>query len=112
MIGAILSLHYVGKKNWIQSIVFWITYIIAGAIITAIIPATGVLSLILAALIFMSIAHYWYKFNWQISFKLFAIAFFIDIILTLVLVAILFGLIGLEWTELFPTTQFVNSYVI
>ena len=85
MIGALLSVKYAGKKSWSQSLVFWIVYLIAATIATYLIP----LGIIVAAAVFLLLAHYWYKFTPFDSLKLFAIAFIIDVILVFILFMVL-----------------------
>jgi hypothetical protein len=108
MIGAILSMKYVGKKPWIASIIFWVGYIIAavaGAIFTtANIP---VLSLIISVGVFLALAHYWYKFSWEMSFKLFVVAFIIDLILVAIIAAIL-----LAFAVTIPGMNFIPQFSI
>jgi len=133
MIGTILSMKFVGKKGWKDSIVFWLVYLVLSTVILGVIsglvvgnvysniadfpddwetktPAEqqqwiennlgslgslgilGVLSIIISVSIFLIMAHYWYKFNWWDSIKIFAIAYIFDIIIVLVLGFLFFGI--------------------
>ena len=105
MIGAIISLRYVGKKPWIASIIFWVGYIIAAAVAGAIVAFANipVLSLVISVGVFLALAHYWYKFSWEMSFKLFVVAFIIDLILMAVIIAVIITAIGLTLPEIFES---------
>lgn len=115
MIGTILSLKYFGRKTWTQSIIFWVVYLIAGAIVSSILA--GITSgavvggLVVSAAVFILLAHKWYKFPWMESLKLFAIAFVLDIVIVIILVAILFAAIGFTMPDWIPVSNFVNTLI-
>jgi len=91
MIGTLISMKYIGKKSWSQSLVFWLVYIVATAILSSIVN----LGIILGAVVFILLAKYWYKMDWFLGIKTFAVAFVIDIIIAVVLVGILLVAFGL-----------------
>ena len=107
MIGALLSIKYLGKKSWSQSLIFWIVYLVATIIATSIIS----LGIIISAAVFILLAHYWYKFTPFDSLKLFAIAFIIDIILLFILFMVLAstGILDQYFENLFPE-QILNLF--
>lgn len=111
MIGAILSMKYVGKKAWIPSIIFWLVYFIAmaivGAVLTAIVPTWTMISIAISAAVFIALAHYWYKIALFESLKIFAVAVVLDLIIMLVIVAALVAYIGLTLPEWFPYLGFL-----
>ena len=106
MIGTILSLHYVGKKKWIPSIIFWVGYLIITAVISGllytVLPTASFLGIVIGFGAFMILAHYWYKYDWRMSFKLFVVAFIIDFVIAIIIVAILAIAIADFWVTLFP----------
>lgn len=106
MIGTILSMHYVGKKNWTMSVVFWVVYLISmaivSAILTAVAPTWKIVSIVVSAAVFILLAHKWYKFDYMNSIKLFAIAFVIDIIIVYVIFAAIVGFYGILLPGWFP----------
>ena len=90
MIGTILSLHYIGKKAWMTSIMFWLMHIVAVAIITSILGTTFAgLALVVYAGTFMALAFYWQHIKWIEGFKLLVIAIVIDIIAVVIIVTVL-----------------------
>jgi len=106
MFGTILSLHYIGRKRWIPSIIFWVAYLIVTAVVSGalytIAPTVSVMGLLIGFAVFMALAHYWYKFPWEISLKLFVIAFIIDFIIAIILVAVLVVTLPEFWGWVFP----------
>jgi len=108
MIGTLLSVHYIGHKNWKLSLVFWIVALVVGAIATSVIayilPTVSIAGTIVGVAVVLGLLHYWYKFPWEKSIVIWAIALVIDIIIVAILVAILFAAIGLDWlTPYIPT---------
>lgn len=101
MIGAILSMRYVGKQSWKKSIVFWVVYFVVMAIVSALISQLGIIAgmpgIIISATAFVCLAHYWpeYKFDWFRALKVYALALIIDVILLLLVVGIIIATIGL-----------------
>ena len=115
MIGTILSLKYFGRKTWMQSIIFWVVYLIAGAIVSSIlagITAGAVVGgIVVSAAVFIFLAHKWYKFPWMEALKLFALSFVIDIVIVLLLVVVLFAVIGLTMPDWIPIGSFINNMI-
>ena len=143
MIGTILSLKYFGRKGWKDAIVFWLVYLVAGAILSSIVLGAagaafgidaqniddmdedemqdyvnantgnlgilGVLSTIISVGLFLALAHYWYKYAWFESLKLFAISYVIDIIIVIVLVMVLFGAVVAWGMPSGPTAFFLSN---
>ena len=111
MIGAIISVHYVGKKPWLQAILFWFIYFILMMAISfsllgiLLIPFIGIL---LSVLVFCALAHYWLKFPWIMALKLFAVAFVIDILIAFILA---FALVGFSFTNLMPGLETVGGQI-
>ena len=106
MIGAILSMKYIGKKSWIQSVIFWVGYIIIAMIANTMLSSSGMyIGLLVSVAAFVLLAHYWYKFNWEMSFKLFVVAFIIDIIIVMIIVA----LIGVTFIDLIPGSVILSN---
>ncbi len=77
-------MKYIAKKTWMQSFVFWLVYMV----IMAIVGSVGVGGLLVGAVAFVALAFYWYKIDWMLGLKTFAIAFVIDIIIVIILVVI------------------------
>lgn len=118
MIGTIISMKVLGKKSWWQSILFWIVYFVAMVIITSIsISAlylsgglTGIdnpeevmaltsgvvvlflLMIVMSFVIFYSLARKWYKLKPFDVLKVYAVAIFIDIIISAILNTIIGGI--------------------
>jgi hypothetical protein len=92
MFGTAISIHFLGKKRWMPSIIFWVVYLvtmaIVSAILTAVAPQWVMVSIVVSAAIFILLAHKWYKFSWINSVKLFAVAFVIDIVLMYIIMSI------------------------
>jgi hypothetical protein len=98
MIGTILSMHYIGKKNWAMSIIFWLVYLVSmaivGAILNVVLPTWTLVSIVVAAIVFIVLANKWYKFNWMNAFKVFALAVVIDVIIVFVILSVLIAFLG------------------
>lgn len=98
-------MKYVGKKSWLDSAKFWLIYFVAtlflAYVIGRAIPTVPYVGLIVSILIFVLLAHYWYKFKWSKSLALFAVAFVIDLIIMGVILFILIMLIGFTLAGLF-----------
>lgn len=109
MIGALLSMKFVGKKSWKDSAIFWIVYIVVGAVIANIlytaIPQLATVSLAISAAIFIGLAHKWYHIDLWSSVKLFAVAFVIDIVIAFILIAILFATLQPIIESMMPGSQ-------
>ena len=107
MIGALLSLKWFGKKSWVQSLIFWVAYLIVLAIVSSLLymyvsPTGSILGLVVGFAVFMALAHYWYKYQWVASFKLFAFAFVIDMVIAVILFGILAIVVPDWWSSVFP----------
>ena len=50
----------------------------------------GSISIVITVGIFLALAHYWYKFNWFDSLKIFAVGYVLDIVIAVVLFGLLF----------------------
>ena len=103
-------MKWIGKKGWIPSGIFWIAYILIGAIVaglfTTMLPEFFYAGAIAQILVFMGLAHYWYKFKWEQAFKLLIVAWIIDIIIVIVIVGIILAFFGIAlagiWSSLVP----------
>ena len=110
MIGAIISMKFIGRKPWLISILFWFVYLILMSAIvfgtTGLLPIPF-LSLALSILVFCALAHYWLKFPWIMALKLFAVAFLIDL---LIMAIIIFAFAGWMVGYLMPSLQGLEVY--
>jgi len=109
MIGAILSMRFIGKESWWRSIVFWAVYIVIISIITGMLTYAGmpIFAVLIAIAVFAALAHFWYKKPLNQIIMLIVVAFVIDVIIAAILAAGIIAMIGTEWaTTLMPTAQF------
>ena len=108
MIGTILSMKFIGKKTWLQALLFWIVYIVAAAVISSIIP----MGIVIAAVVFILLAHFWpmYGLNWWEALKVFAVAVVIDIIIVAIIFAILLA-IGLSMIDFLGLETVAESLI-
>jgi len=90
MIGSIIALKFIGKKTWVESLFFWLVYLGANALLGGIIinnyPSSSIFLLLLSAVIFVSLAHHWFRFGWETAFKMFIVAIMIDLAISFVLI--------------------------
>jgi len=89
MIGAIISMKFLGKKKWIQAIIFWAVILIIGFAIGSGAVQLGIFATLLGIGIFILLAHYWYHLPWLLSIAVWFVAFIIDMIIVYILVLLL-----------------------
>lgn len=94
MIGALISMKFLGGKKWIQALIFWAVILVIGFALGAGAVALGILTTLLSIGIFIMLAHYWYKLPWLRSIVVWAVAFAIDFAIMFILVTILAFSIG------------------
>ena len=87
MIGAIISMKFLGGKTWLQSLIFWAAVLIIGFAIAA--ANIGILATVCSVLIFILLAHFWYHLSWIWSIVVWAIAWVIDVIIVFIFVILL-----------------------
>jgi len=97
MIGALISMHYIGKKRWYKpleqsALLFWAAMLIIGITIGYLMINVQIayLATALGVIIFIALAHYWYKLNWIFSIATWAVAFVIDWFIMYIII-MLFG---------------------
>jgi hypothetical protein len=88
MIGALLAMKFIGNKKWIPALIFWAVIMVIGylgmPLVGTLIPIAFV-TLILSAMAFILIAHYWYQLPWMLSFITYIVAFAIDLAIMFVI---------------------------
>lgn len=88
MIGALISMKLLGGKTWLQSLIFWGVILVIGFALGTGAVALGLMTTLLSILIFILLAHYWYKLPWLRSIIVWVVAFVIDFAIMLVLVTL------------------------
>ena len=112
MIGTLVSVKFIGHKNWMQSIIFWAVALVVGIIATSLtsflsflVPAIG---LIVGVAVVLGLLVYWYKFPLSKAIVIWAVALVIDIVIVLILAIILVAFVGTSWmAPLIPISQFI-----
>jgi small basic protein len=96
MIGNLISMHFLGKKSWKLSFIFWAVTFVIGIFLSYAIAIVSIpyLSMAIGALIVLVAAHYWYNLNWVLSIEVFAVGFVVNIIIMMILIAVLGASIG------------------
>lgn len=86
MIGSLLSAHYVGKKPWGVSAIFWAIVLVVGLVIGSVLGVGIVVSLLLGIAVFLGVAWYYLKIHpvW-LGIIMYIVAFVIDIIIGMVI---------------------------
>lgn len=103
MIGAIISMRYIGKKTWMKSIMFWLVYLVVMVILSVAVPFLMVLGILIGAIVFIALAHYWkeYALSFWNALKVYAVALVIDlVIMAVVFSALLAYMPWYEWAGL------------
>jgi hypothetical protein len=85
MIGALLSMKFLGKKPWIQALGFWIIILIINMALAIGASKIGIMITLLSILVFILVAHYGFKLTWILSIVVWFVAFIIDIIIVYIL---------------------------
>lgn len=96
MFGSLISVHYIGKKNWMISAEFWIAYLVIGLILGMII-SIPILVTILTIAAFFFLAMKWLRMKAGPAALMFAFAFIIDIIIVYIML-VTFGISVFLWT--------------
>jgi len=96
MIGALISMKFLGGKTWRQSLIFWAVILIIGFALGAGAVVLGLLVTLISIAVFIGLAHYWYHLPWMRSIIVWAVAFVLDWVIVFVLVLML-GLSFLTW---------------
>ena len=112
MIGTLLSVKFIGKRSWMQSIIFWAVALVAGIIatsaVTFILPTFALAGTVVGIAIVLILLHYWYNFPWNKAIVIWVVAFVIDIIIAAILIGALFAYLGPDWlTPYIPVVQFL-----
>jgi len=107
MIGSLLSIWLVGKRPFLQALIFWFIYLFVMFIISFLLTTSGTIlgmfSLLISIGIFVALAHYWYKFPWLISLKLWVIAFAIDLLISFIIIVLILSFVSIPFVDnLFP----------
>lgn len=94
-------MHFLGKKTWVQSLIFWAVILIIGVGLSM--ANIGILASLAGILVFILLAHYWYHLSWIWSVVVWAVAWVIDMIIIYIIVIMLLsttlpsGLPGVLW---------------
>jgi hypothetical protein len=94
MLGSLLAAHYVAKKPWGISAIFWAILIAIGLVTATAFSGSIIFLMILGFIIFMIVAMYYLKTSWWMSIILYIVALLINIVISYVLNA--FGVV-LPW---------------
>lgn len=87
MIGAFLSMKFIGGKTWLQALLFWIVILVIGFALSTQ-HYLGILITLASIGIFILLAHYWYSLSWVKSIVVWFVAFIIDIVIVYLIVLV------------------------
>ena len=101
MIGTIVSMRYIGQRNWWESIVFWAVYLFVSTILVSLVAMADIqyLGFIVATAVFFVLAIKWYMIPWRQIITLWLVAIAIDFIIGLALADVLIPVIGNDWAQ-------------
>lgn len=100
MFGSLISMKFIGKKPWIQSLGFWIIILIINMALSIGATKIGILVTILGVLVFICVAHYGFKLTWVLSIVVWFVAFVLDLIIVYILFLVYPDIINLWYMPL------------
>jgi len=82
-------MRFLGKQSWTRSLIFWAVVLVLGFGIGMLL--LGIFGSLLSIIVFLVLAHYWYKLPWLKAVVVWAVAFVIDMVIMYIVFFIILG---------------------
>jgi len=86
MIGPLIAAHYIGKKPWGMSALFFVIILVIGLILSAFLGTYLIVNIIIGAIVFLAVAWFYLKIHpLPIGILMYIVSIIINIIISYVL---------------------------